>query len=402
MKLSKGLFLRTIFSASSILLIPILITCAQADISRNKYEPIDVSQFENSSHHWYDISSNENIVEPQKNQPRYSPHQIIEIGENILLYQKNNGGWPKNYDMLAILTEEQKKALIRAKNIFNTTFDNWTTHTQVKYLAELYDRTGIEKFKDACLNGIDFILASQYESGGWPQFFPDTNGYAKHITFNDGVMSGIMSVLYEIKIGKKYYGFVDQPRRDKVDTAFQKGLNCILKCQIYQNGRLTAWGQQHDKNTLKPQWARAFEPASICNGESAAVVLFLMSIENPSQKVIDAIQGAVKWFDESKIYGIRVEVKKVQPVKYRYSTFDYDRVVVEDTSAPPIWTRFYELETERPLFCNRDKKVVYTLADVEHERRAGYGWYTYDSQNVINKYAEWQQKYAPNENVLKK
>ena len=34
-----------------------------------------------------------------------------EIADNILLYQQPNGGWPKNYDMLAILTEDQKKIL---------------------------------------------------------------------------------------------------------------------------------------------------------------------------------------------------------------------------------------------------------------------------------------------------
>lgn len=361
----------------------------------------DVSVFQNSAHHWYDIYSDENVINPLPNRPRYKPSEIARIADNILLYQKENGGWPKNYDMLAILTEEQKDSLIKAKNQLNTTFDNWTTHSQVEYLALAYSMLHDERYKEACLKGIDFILSAQYPNGGWPQFYPDTSGYRKYITFNDGVMIGIMKVLYNIVRNKPQYSFVDSLRREKVKEAFERGLDCILKTQINDNGKLTAWPQQADNVGLFPQWARAFEPPSICNGESAEVVLLLMSIGNPSQQIINAIQSAVKWFDESKIKGIRIVEKKIKPQKYHYSTFDYDRIVVEDSTAPPIWTRYYELKTHKPMFCNRNRKIVYSLAEVEHERRAGYTWYTYAPQQVLDAYPEWQKKWAPNENVLK-
>ena len=76
------------------------ISYSQKQSPGKKYSAIDVSGFANSAHHWYDIYSNDNIIEPKKDQPKYKPEQIIEIADNILLYQKNNGGWPKNYDML--------------------------------------------------------------------------------------------------------------------------------------------------------------------------------------------------------------------------------------------------------------------------------------------------------------
>jgi len=69
---------------------------------------IDTLPFQNSSHHWYDIFDTENIINAKPDQPRYKPSEIIAIADNILLYQKSNGGWPKNYDMRAILTNEQK------------------------------------------------------------------------------------------------------------------------------------------------------------------------------------------------------------------------------------------------------------------------------------------------------
>jgi len=384
------------------LILPLESFYSQNRFTDKEYDTIDVSKFYNSAHHWYDISADDNIIEPKPNQPRYKPSQVAEIAENILLYQKNNGGWPKNYDMLAILTEPQKDSLIGAKDILNTTFDNWTTHSHVEYLAKAYTITKIEKYKNACLKGIDFILSSQYNNGGWPQYFPDTGGYRKYITFNDGVIAGIMTVLKNILDNKKHYSFVNQSTREKVKSAFDKGLECILKCQIFENGRLTAWGQQHDNITLKPQWARAFEPPSICNGESVAVVLFLMSIDNPGKDIINSIQSAVKWFEDSKISGIRIEEKRITPIKYRWSTINIDRFAVNDPDAKPIWTRYYELETEKPLFCNRNSKVVYSLAEVEHERRAGYTWYTYAPQEVLDKYPEWQRKWAPDENVLLK
>ena len=369
--------------------------------SQNQYEPIDISQFYNSAHHWYDINADDNIIEPKKDQPRYKPNQIREIAENILLYQKNNGGWPKNYDMLAILNDEQKDSLLAAKNIFNTTFDNWTTHPQVEYLAQTFLQTRENKYQQACLKGIYFILSVQYPNGGWPQYFPDTSGYRKYITFNDGVMAGIMTVLKNILEKEPQYSFVKDGSLKEIKEAYEKGLACILNCQIKSNGRLTAWGQQHDNIDLRPQWARAFEPSAICNGESVDVVLFLMSIENPSEKIINSVQSTVRWFEDSKIMGIRIETKRVEPVEYRWSTISIDRVVVEDPEAKPIWTRYYELDTERPLFCNRDSKVVYSLAEVHHERRGGFTWYTYDPQTVLDKYPAWQNKWAPGKSVLK-
>src|SRR4051812_36509052 len=98
---------------------------------QSKVISIDTASFQNSAHHWYDIFDKSNVINAKTHQPRYKNTNIIAIGDNILLYQKNNGGWPKNYDMLAILTADQKDSLLKVKNILNTTFDNSTTHSHV-------------------------------------------------------------------------------------------------------------------------------------------------------------------------------------------------------------------------------------------------------------------------------
>jgi PelA/Pel-15E family pectate lyase len=368
-----------------------------------KLDSIETSGFNDSAHHWHDITDENNkIFKPIQDQPRYAQSQVVEIADNILLYQKSNGGWEKNYDMLAILTEEQKNILFSSKNDFSlTTFDNGATHSQIAYLAEAYSITKDDRYKDACLYGIDFILSAQYLNGGFPQFYPDTSGYRKYITFNDGAMTGAIKVLYNIIQNKPQYSFVDQLRRENSRIAFERGIECIVKCQIQVNNKLTAWCQQHDNNDFRARNARTFEPASICSQESADLVLLLMSIKKPNKNVIDAINGAVEWFIRSKIIGIKVETVKAPKTDYKYHTTDEDRVVVKDDNAPPIWARMYEIETNIPLFCNRDGKPVYSLAEVDRERRTGYSWYNYEPAEVLQKYSAWQMKWSPNTNVLK-
>ena len=397
---NRGLSLKT----AVLLLIVAFIqfsSSAQNKSAKNDLSAIDPAPFADAAHHWYDIYDKTNIINPKPNQPRYKNTQLKEIADNILLYQKDNGGWPKNYDIFAILTPQQKDSLVKAKHILNTTFDNGTTYNHVAVLAQVHTVTSVAKYKEAALKGVDFILSAQYSgNGGWPQYYPLEENYSRHITYNDGAMIGIMQLLKDILDGRKQYSFIDKSHLEKIRIAYEKGLDCITKTQINDAGKPTAWCQQYDEVTLEPTWARKFEPPSICNGESSDLVLFLMSIDKPSKEITNAIQYAVEWFEESKILNTRVKVIPAPPLKTPYRLSTTDRVVVNDPKAPPIWTRYYELKTHRPLFCNRDSKVVYSLAEVDRERRDGYGWYTYGPQKALDQYPAWQKKWAPEKNVL--
>ncbi|MCE1197872.1 MAG: pectate lyase, partial [Marinilabiliales bacterium] len=244
--------------------------------------PISLAPFADSRGHWYGIRDAGNLVNPVPNQPVYPASDIQHIADNILLYQRDNGGWPKNYDMQAILTSAQIDSLTRTKGMTHTTFDNGTTYSHVDYLAQVYCQTGIEKYKAGCLKGIAFILEAQYPNGGWPQYYPIEEGnYSRRITFNDGAFLGVMETLRKVADPSSCYAFVDESLRRRAAEAFRKGVDCILKAQIVSKGRLTVWCQQHDEKTLQPAWARAFEPPAICNGESAAIVRMLMSLDQP-------------------------------------------------------------------------------------------------------------------------
>lgn len=326
----------------------------------------------------------------------YAGDEAIRIADNVLLYQRNTGGWPKGIDMARVLSESDKVRIRGSKNREDSILDNGATHTQIRYLAKVYDATGLERFKEGFLKGVDYLLEAQYDNGGFPQRYPNPSGYSRYITFNDNAMIGAMSVLRDIAEKKSSYTFVDEGLRERCEEAVRKGIDCILKCQIVVDGKRTAWCQQHDEKTFEPRPARTYEKISICGGESVGIVKFLMSIENPTEEIVGSIQSAVAWFDRVKITGIKL-IKKVDQ-----SERGYDKVIIKDAKAPPIWARFYEIGTNRPIFCGRDGKIKYRLAEIEHERRTGYSWYGRGPAELLSRdYAIWQKKWAPNKNVLK-
>ena len=74
-------------------------------------------------------------------------------------------------------------------------------------------------------------------------------------------------------------------------AAFERGVQCILKCQIVVGGKRTAWCAQHDENDYRPRAGRTFELASLSGAESVGVVRLLMSLDDPSPDVIKAVEG---------------------------------------------------------------------------------------------------------------
>lgn len=318
----------------------------------------------------------------------YGSAEAVRIAGNVLLFQCLNGGWEKNIDMAARLSPEQQAALELKKAGGKTTIDNGATYTQLQFLAQVGRVRSSAQYRDAFLKGLDFLLKAQYENGGWPQFFPLKKGYYSHVTFNDDAMIGVLNLLRSVAQGEPGFGFVDQERRARCEQAVAKGVECILRCQVIVGGRRTAWCAQHDEKTLAPAWARKFEPPSLSGGESVGIVRFLMGIGKPGPRVVQAIQSAVSWFEKSKISGLQVlEIPAPGTPK------GTDTVAVPDTKAPPIWARFYEIGTNRPIFIGRDSVIRYRLADIEYERRNGYSYYVRTPQKLLEQeYPAWQKR----------
>jgi PelA/Pel-15E family pectate lyase len=319
----------------------------------------------------------------------YASDEAARIADNVLLYQRDTGGWPKNIDMAGTLTNEEKAALVKQKQEIDSTIDNGATYTQLAYLARVFTAQKLERHKEAFLKGVDYLLKAQYDNGGWPQYYPLHKGYYTHITYNDNAMIGVMRLLRDIARKKPAYAFVDEARRVKAEQAVQKGIECILKTQVIVDGKRTVWCAQHDEVTLAPAAARKFELVSLSGYESVGIVRFLMGIEHPEQRVIDAIESAIEWFEKTKIMGIRW-VEKPDASKLH----GFDRVAVKDPAAGPLWARFYEIGTNRPIFSGRDSHIKYDVSEIEDERRNGYRWYVDEPAELLSKdYPAWRKKW---------
>lgn len=292
--------------------------------------------------------------------------EALRIADIVLLYQRDSGGWPKNIDMGKPVSDEDRVKLAAQKKDTDSTIDNGATFTQLSYLARVYTAQRLERHRESFLKGLDYLLKAQYPNGGWPQFYPDLSGYYKHITFNDNAMIGVMKLLRDVAATKPAYTFVDEARRAQAAKAVENGIDVILKMQVIVNGRRTVWCAQHDEVTLAPAPARKYEVVSLSGGESVEIVRFLMSIKAPSPAVMEAIESAVKWFAQSQL---------------------------KDAKGEPVWARFYEIGTNRPIFVGRDGVVKYDVMQIEEERRTGYAWYVDGAAKLLNTdYPAWQKK----------
>lgn len=301
---------------------------------------------------------------------------------------KGYWGWAKNTDYHR-LPAARVAELKSRRSETGATFDNGATIRELRFLARVYSQTGDRRYKDAFIRGLDYIFLSQYDNGGWPQFYPVREGgnvaYSGHITYNDGSMVNIMLLLQDICSGNEDLASLglSQKIRSQAEKAFDLGIDCILNTQIIVDGKPTVWCAQHDEKTFAPADARSYELASFSGSESADIVLLLMSIDNPSEKISRAIDGAVEWLIAHKIEGIRLEARTGSDGRK-------DRIVIQDKAAPALWARFYDLETKKPFFCDRDGIKRGSLAEIGYERRNGYSWYTDAPREVIAAYSGWK------------
>lgn len=322
----------------------------------------------------------------------YKTEEAKLIGEQILTFQRITGGWPKNIDMAKPLTDDELAKVLKDKQRRDdSTIDNSATTMQMKFLARLFQATGNKRYSDSFCKAVDYLLSGQYNDGGWPQFWPETQGYQFHITYNDDAIVNILNLFQEIiKAEYPYCGtLTDKKLRKKLEISVSKTIECILATQIVNNGELTIWCQQHDHETYKPAKARSYELPSYCPQESASLLMFLMAQPNPDKRIKNAVHSAMRWFDKYKLKGYRLIREG------RWGAADSDVKLVKDPTAGPLWARYYDLERCEPYVCDRDGIPRRHLHQIGHERRTGYSWYGERPAELYPIYEEWAEKHDP-------
>lgn len=238
----------------------------------------------------------------------------------LLKLQTPDGGFPHEGD----------PAL---KNHPTATFDDDTTTAALRFLIEWWQYTKSQEDLDAVKRVGDFILKAQYpDSGGWPQAYPPPKDhYARCITFNDNNINRILDALLRL------HALTKDPRYLE---AAKKGGECILRLQGGPGEEI--WAQQYDPVTLKPAWARKFEPPGYSPAESigACDALIDLYAATGEDRFIQSLPKAFDWYDAHRLPNGK-------------------------------FARLYEPGTQRPVYGRRDKaKPVYDFANA----CSGYSW----------------------------
>ena len=346
---------------------------------------ISLAGFSDAMHHWYNRTD-------QFDAPLYDIADTVAIADNILLYQRDSGGWPENKHPQRVLTPAEIATITANKAQADASFDNRNIYPQITYLMCAYEQTGNEHYRSAALKGLRFTLDVQYANGGWPHSPGRADRpYGDYITFADEVMPGVLGFLRRVADALPPFSDIPALLRQQAAAAVAKGDALVLDLQVVTQSKRSIWAGQYHPQTLAPMAARSYELPALQTWESVAVVEYLMSIPNPTPEMIAAVDSAVAWFTVNRIPGVRIEEFAIDPVRFTYHTARVDRKLVADATAPGLWARFYDLKTSEPFFTNRDGTRVEALADVALERRSGYDWYgIWPAQLVREAYPQWR------------
>ena len=225
----------------------------------------------------------------------FAGEEASRIADIIVTYQTPSGGWSKHIGVTNEARHPGERYAGGKGWNYVGTFDNDATIVQLRFLARVAQATGKAAYRDSLLRGLDYIFMAQYPIGGWPQVYPLEGGYHDHITFNDGAMINVMSLLRDISIQQTDLAFAPPEARNQASASLERGIACLLETQIKIGARHTAWCQQHDALTLKPAPARAYEMISQSGSESAGIARFLMDFPSPDPKIVESVHAVTAW-----------------------------------------------------------------------------------------------------------
>lgn len=277
----------------------------------------------------------------------------VEAAKALTETQLASGGW----DYRIEFHPERRKRWFYRKDIEGgerdpkgrrnlSIYDDDNTQSALRFLmrVDIALKGSDEEIRRAVEYGLAKLMEAQYPNGAWPQRYdgnpPDS---AKHpiiparypaqwskthpgkgyeywrlYTLNDRVMGTIIQTLLE---AYRLYG-----KKEYLKAAC-KGGDFLILAQMPEPQ--PAWAQQYNFQ-MEPTWARRFEPPAIASAESANAIQVLIElyIVTGDGRYLHPIPKALEWFKRSQLPNGR-------------------------------WARFYELQTNRPLYVSSNYELVY-------------------------------------------
>jgi PelA/Pel-15E family pectate lyase len=279
-----------------------------------------------------------------------------DVASALVRGQLRSGGW----DYLIEFDPEKRAAYAyrdgpdaadgpKPKKVRNvTTLDDNTTQSALRLLMRVDQTLDFKEpaIHDAARYALDSLIKAQYPNGAWPQRFsefPDPAAfpivrasypeswprtwpgarYNSYYTLNDNALADVIDVMLG---ASKVYG---DPR---YRAAAEKGGGFLILAQMPEPQ--PAWAQQYDA-AMHPAWARKFEPPAVTGGESQEALAILLQLyrETGDAKFLEPVPRALDYLRRSRLPEGR-------------------------------FARFYELETNRPLYFTRGYQLTYSDADM--------------------------------------
>ncbi len=327
----------------------------------------------------------------QSTRDRYLLEAAQEVARALVKGQHCSGGWDYFIEF-----DEQKRAQFpyradgrcgegaAARPERTTTLDDNISQAALRLLMRV-DRE--LDFKDAevheaALFALDSLIKAQYPNGAWPQRysrFPEPSAfpvkqasypeswprtwpgssYTAHYTFNDNSIVDMIDAMLE---AAHIY------REPRYRASAEKGGAFILLAQMPEPQ--PGWAQQYDRD-MHPAWARRFEPPSLTGGEAQSVMkaLLLLYRETDQRKYLEPLPRALAYYRRSLL----PEVETPSEIRRRACP-----------KGTPCLARFYELQTNRPLYVTKGTRV--TALEQGTTNVDGYEL-SYSDASVITHYA---------------
>ncbi len=316
----------------------------------------------------------------------YGGADALKIVDAVLSFQTPAGSWSKAVSYMLGLRQPGTHWTNNAENPWHYcgTLDNRTTTEQIKFLANVHAATKRDDAKAGTLRGIEWLLAAQFPNGGWPQVYPVEPGYHEAITLNDDAMLHALEVLLAVREAEAPFTFADEALRQRATVAFEKGIACLVECQVKIEGKPTVWCAQHDPLSLAPVAARLKEPPSLSGGESTSLLKFLMRKSPVTTTASSVIENGITWLSAHRITNLR-------KIKNAEGKTDY---TVDAASGEIYWARFYDVQTGLPIFAGaQDGKIYNTFHEMAQHNKVGYDYFTTKPNDLISKEVErWRKR----------
>jgi PelA/Pel-15E family pectate lyase len=298
---------------------------------------------------------------------RYYLDAIEEVASALIYGQLKSGGWTNciDFDPTGARVAQYRNGRGSGKN--NSSLDDGQTQSAIRFLIQAdaafeFKNAGIH---EATLLALDALLAAQFPSGGFPQVwsgpvskqpvvqasYPEhdyrTEGRVKNYwdmpTLNDNVCVHVAHALRDA-----YHVYQEERYLD----AIKKLGDFLLLAQMPEPQ--PAWAQQYNYQ-MQPIWARRFEPPAIAGHESQSIVGLLIDIAEITKdsKYLKTLPAAIAYLRRS-------------------------------TLADGQIARYYELETNRPLYMHRDGDK-YSLTFDDGNLPAHYSWKTKSQADRLQK-----------------